>query len=157
MPLNTPEEKKNALKWILSQVKMYTLTVLAAGGTVWGVAEIYLETYVRDTAIEVIEDKNGNKSFREILGEQLQIPTDLVPYHLTRKLTELDSLIKDIRNFEEEYLPYLERQTEITPIYRFIDSEGQEWWMGPDGYPHGVMYDEDGRAWCVYHNSKRYI
>ena len=154
MPLKTPEEKKNAIKWVVQQLKIYVIAVSTAFATVWGVAEIYLESYVRNTAIEIIEEKNGNKSFREILGEQIGIPTDIVPYHLTEKLDALDSLVVHISEFEEEFMPYLEFQLSISPMYRFLDKDGVEWWMGPDGRPHGVLYD-NGKAWCVYSNAKR--
>lgn len=126
----------------------------AAGASVWGVAEVYLEDYVRKSAIEVIEEKTDKKSFREILGEQMKIPADIVPYHITKKITDLDSLISDIQKFEDNYLPYLDFQMSIQPIYLYFDDAGIEWWMGPDGHPHGVMYDEKGK-WCVYHGQRK--
>lgn len=153
MPLKTPEEKKNALKWFVQQIKVYAVAVGAAGASVWGIAQYYMEDYVKDTATKIIEEKQGNKSFREILGEEMNIPTDVVPYHLTLKLSALDSLISDIQDFEDEYLPYLEFQKSIQPTY-FFWREGSEYWMGPDGYAHGVMYDNGGK-WCVYHGQRK--
>jgi hypothetical protein len=152
-PLKTPEEKKDALKWILSQIKIYAVAVAAAGASVWGIAEYYLEDYVRSTATKVIEEKQGNKSFREILGEQLNLPTDMVPYYLSEKCIQLDSLTADIGKFQEVYMPYLEFQLSISPTY-FYWKDGIEFWMGPDGYGHGVMYDDKGK-WCVYHSQRR--
>jgi len=128
-------------------------TITVVGGGMWYVIENYLDTYVADKVHSIIDEKNGKQSFREILGEQMNVPTDVVPYHITKKMEALDSLIKDIKKFEEEYLPYLEFQMSITPIYRYIDENGQEWWSGPDGRGHGVVYD-NGDAWCVYHGER---
>jgi len=153
MPLKTREEKKAAIKWIVQQIKIYVVAVGAAGASVWGVAQYYLEDYVKQTVVDVIEEKNGNKSFREILGEQMNIPADIVPYHITKKITALDSLISDIQDFEDTYLPHLDFQMSIQPTY-FFWLDGAEYWMGPDGYDHGVMYDTDGK-WCVYHGQRK--
>ena len=154
MPLNTPEEKKNAVKWLISQAKVFGITILAAFGTVWGVAEIYLESYVKEVATQVIEETNGTKSFREILGEQLDIPTDIVPYHLTKKLIEIDSIESQILVFEESYIPFIESQMSITVIYRYLDEVGDEWWHGYDGRNYRVNY-ENGQPWVVYHSHRK--
>lgn len=139
---------------MIQQIKIYFIAVAAAGASVWGVAEYYLEDYVIDTATEVIEEKTDKKSFREILGEEMRVPTDAVPYYLVKKLDLIDSLVNEVKVFETEYMPYLEFQLSIQPTYFFFDEGGTEWWMGPDGYPHGVMYDEKGK-WCVYHGQRK--
>lgn len=139
---------------MIQQIKVYGVAVAAAGASVWGVAEYYLEDYVRATATEVIEEKTDKKSFREILGEEMDVPIDMVPYLLVEKMSLIDSLIEDISTFEDEYMPYLEFQLSIQPTYFYFDDSGAEWWMGPDGYPHGVMYDENGK-WCVYHGQRK--
>jgi len=154
MPLKTSEEKKNALKWLLSQAKIYAIAVAAAGASVWGVAQYYLEDYVKDTATQIIEEKNGNQSFREILGEQLDIPTDIVPYYLTGKITEIDSIESQITFFEESYVPFLEAQMKITVIYRYLDEVGDEWWHGYDDRNYRVNYD-NGHPWVVYHGHRK--
>jgi hypothetical protein len=147
---------KGFWKQALAQIKTFGITFIAALGCVWGVAEMYLETYVRETATEVIEEQHGKKSFREILGEQFDVPTDIVPYYLAEKLIVLDSLMAEIDRFEGKYVPHLDYQMKITPMYRFLDDTGIEWWMGPDGRAHGVLYD-NGEAWCVYSNRKQVI
>jgi hypothetical protein len=155
MGIKTLEDKRNAIKWIIQQIKIYIVAVGAAGASVWGVAEYYLEDYVKETAIEVIEEKNGNKSFREILGDQMDIPSDIVPYYLTDKLNALDSLVSHIEKFEEKYLPLIEKQDAIIPLYRYIEIEtGQEYKIMPDGRPHPVMIDEYSIKWIVYSNQR---
>jgi len=153
MPLKTPEEKKNAVKWIINQLKIFGTTIVVGLGSVWGIAQYYLEDYVTETVHKVLEEKGANKSFREILGEQLDIPTDIVPYHLTEKLNTIDSILVEVSEFEDKYKKHLDFQLRISPMYRFIDEDGIEWWMGPDRRPHGVLFDE-GKAWCVYSNRK---
>lgn len=152
--MKTPEEKKKAVKWILSLLKTYGIAVAAAGASVWGVAQYYLEDYVKEVATQVIEEAHGNKSFREILGEQLDVPTDVVPYYLTGKIVEIDSIESQIQTFEESYVPYLEAQMEITVIYRFLDNVGDEWWHGFDGRNYRVNY-EKGQPWVVYHSHRK--
>ena len=147
---------KGFWKQAFTQIKTFAITFIAALTCVWGVAEIYLEKYVRDTAVEVIEEQHGKKSFREVLGEQFDIPTDLVPYYITEKLIMIDSIINEVERFEGKYIPHMDYQMKITPMYRFLDETGIEWWMGPDGRPHGVLYD-NGEAWCVYSNRKQVI
>ena len=154
MPLKTPEEKKNAVKWLWSQLKIYGIAVAAAGASVWGVAQYYLEDYVKEVATQVIEEAHGNKSFREILGEQLDVPTDVVPYYLTGKIIEIDSIESQIHVFEENYVPFLESQMKITVIYRFLDEYGDEWWHGFDGRNYRVNYD-NGIPWVVYHGHRK--
>jgi len=153
MPLETPEEKKNAIKWFINQAKTYGVVVVSAFGTAWGIAQYYLEDYVTDTVHKVLDEKGSNKSFREILGEQMNIPTDVVPYHLTEKLSTIDSILVEVTNFENKYKKHLDFQLRISPIYRFIDEDGIHWWMGPDRRPHGVLFDHD-TAWVVYSNRK---
>ena len=152
--LKTPEEKKKAIKWIVSLLKTYGIAVAAAGASVWGVAQYYLEDYVKEVATQVIEEAHGNKSFREVLGEQLDIPTDVVPYYLTGKIVEIDSIESQIQTFEESYVPYLEAQMKITVIYRFLDDVGDEWWHGFDGRNYRVNY-ENGQPWVVYHSHRK--
>lgn len=155
MPLKTPEEKQNAVKWVVSQLKVFGVTFVAAIATVWGVAEVYLEDYVKDTAISVIEEKQGNKSFREVLGEEMDIPTDMVPYHLTAKIVELDSLIEHVKSFESKYLPVLVFQEGVIPLYRYVDIEtGQEYQMMKDNRPHPILIDDNGIKWIVYSNKR---
>lgn len=154
MPFKTPEEKKTAVKWIWSQIKTYAAVVAAGGATVWGVAEYYLEDYVEDVATEIIEEKTDKKSFREILGEQLEVPSDLVPYYVTSKFIALDSIISQVKAFEDKYMPILDAHMKITVIYRFIDEFGDEWWHGFDGRNYRVNYDE-GHPWVVYHGHRK--
>ena len=156
MPLKTAEEKKNALKWLLNNLKLYGITIAAAGASVWAVAQYYLEDYVKEVAIEIIEEREEKKSFREILGDQLSIPEDVVPYYLTGKIVEIDSIKSEIKNFEEEYVPFLQNQMKITVIYRFLDEVGDEWWHGFDGRNYRVNYD-DGHPWVVYHGHRKEI
>ncbi len=156
MPLKTPEEKKNALKWMFNQLKVFGATAAVALASVWGVAEVYLEDYVKETVNKVIEEKGSNKSFREVLGEEMGVPTDMVPYHIVDRFDQVDTLSMKIFRFETKYVEHLEFQLHITPIYCFVDENGIEWWMGPDGHPHGVMYEND-RKWVVYHGTKVYI
>jgi hypothetical protein len=157
-PLETKEEKKKALTWIIQQAKVFGVTFFTAitivGGALWYVVENHLNDYIDDRVSKVIDEKHGKKSFREILGEEMDIPSDIVPYTIVAKFSQLDSLIQDVHEFEEEYLPHLDFQMSITPMYRFIDKDGVEWWMGPDGRPHGVVYT-NGDAWCVYHSQKQ--
>ena len=157
MPLQTREEKQKAIRWIIQQVKTFGVTFITAitvvGGALWYVVENYLDNYIDDRVHEAIQKDQAHKSFREILGEEMDLPAEVVPYTLVSKINQLDTLIVDINDFKEEYLPYLEFQMSITPIYRFFDENGIEYWMGPDGKPHGVVYD-NGDAWCVYHSRK---
>lgn len=154
MPLKTPEEKKNALKWLWNSLKLYGLIIVSGFGTVWGVAQYYLEDYVKEVSAEVFEQMQDQKSFREILGEQLEIPTDIVPYFVTEKIIEIDSIQSQIKTFEQSYVPFLEAQMKITVIYRFLDELGDEWWHGPDGRNYRVNYD-NGQAWVVYHSHRK--
>lgn len=149
----TPEEKKAALKWVIGLAKTYGVAIMAAGASVWGIAEVYLEDYVKDTVHQVLEETGRNKSFREILGDEMGVPTDLVPYHIVDRFDQLDSIVAEVTSFENKYVPHLDYQLRISPMYRFIDEDGVEWWMGPDRRAHGILYD-DGEAWCVYSNRK---
>lgn len=142
-----------AWKTVWKQVKFYTIATAGAVTTTWGIAEYCLEDYVRKTAIEVIEEKHGNQSFREILSDQLDVPHDIVPYYIVDKFIALDSLISEIDKFEGKYGPYLDFQLRISPMYRYLDEDGVEWWMGPDRRPHGILFDA-GEAWCVYSNRR---
>jgi len=153
MPLKTPEEKKNAVKWLINQVKVFGATIAVAFGTVWGIAQVYLEDYVTETVHQVLEEKGATKSFREILGIEMGVPADIVPYHIVDRFNQLDSLSVEISKFETKYVPHLDFQLRISPMYRFLDEDGIEWWMGPDRRPHGVLFD-NGEAWCVYSNRK---
>lgn len=157
MPLKTPEEKKNAIKWLVIQLKTFGVGFVACVGAAWGVGEVYLEDYTREVIDTVLEERKENKSFRQILGEEMDIPTDMVPYILVEKINSLDSLMNNVQDFQDNYLPYLDFQLEISPMYRYIDNSGVEWWMGPDKRPHGVLYDDSGKAWCVYSNQKKII
>ena len=67
-----------------------------------------------------------------------------------KEIQLLDSLITEIDKFRDEYLPHIEHEKSIIPLYRFIDIEdGQEYKMMADGRPHPVLYD-NGQAWIVY-------
>lgn len=152
--MKTPEEKKAAIKWMLSQIKIFGITFSAALACVWGVAEVYLEDYVRDTAIEVIEEKTDKKSFRDILSDELRVSSDAVPYYLSGKLVEVDSLRNRVFSFQTKYKPLLDEQIKITVIYRYLDENGEEWWHGYDNRSYRVNYDE-GRAWVLYHGFRK--
>jgi hypothetical protein len=154
MPLKTAEEKKKAVKWILSILKSYGIPVVLGIGTVWGYCKVYIGDQIREITIEVLEDLDQKKSFREVLGEQLDVPTDVVPYYLTGKVIEIDSIKSQIQTFEESYVPYLEAQMKITVIYRFLDDVGDEWWHGFDGRNYRVNY-ENGKPWVVYHSHRK--
>lgn len=157
MPLETSEEKKKALKWFVQQLKAFGVVFFTAitivGGGMWYVVENYLDSYVDNKIEEAFDARQGKQSFREILGEQMNIPADVVPYYITEKFTVLDSLISEVDRFEEEYIEFLDFQMKISPMYRFLDENGVEWWMGPDRRPHGVLFD-NGEAWVVYSNRK---
>lgn len=157
MPLKTSEEKRNAIKWLIQQVKAFGvvagIAITTIGGSMWYLVENYLDDYIDNKIEEALNNRKGKQSFREILGEQMNIPSDVVPYHITGKFIELDSLISDVKSFEEEYMDYLDFQMKISPMYRFLDENGIEWWMGPDRKPHGVLFDERD-AWVVYSNKK---
>jgi hypothetical protein len=156
----TPEEKKNAWKYVLSQIKAFGVVFISAvtivGGGMWYLVENYLDDYIDDKVEIALEERQGKKSFREILGEQMKIPSDIVPYHITEKFTELDSLISEVERFEKKYIGFLDFHMKITPLYRFLDENGIEWWNGPDGRPHGVLFD-NGEAWVAYSNKKLVI
>ena len=147
---------KGFWKQAFAQIKLFGITFLAALGSVWDVAQMYLETYVKDTVNIVLEEKNTTKSFREILGEEMGVPTDMVPYHIVDRFDQIDTLAVEISKFERTYVPHLDYQLRISPMYRFIDEDGMEYWMGPDRRAHGVLYD-NGEAWCVYSNAKKVI
>ena len=154
MPLKTTEEKKKALKWVVNILKIYVPIIVAGIGTVWGFAKVYLDDYVREVVTEVIEEENQQESFRDILGNQLNVPSDVVPYFITGKIVEIDSIQSQIMTFEKNYVPFLEAQMKITVIYRFLDELGDEWWHGPDGRNYRVNY-ENGQAWVVYHSHRK--
>jgi len=156
MPLKTDEEKKNAWKIVLAQVKVFGVTVALGLGTIWGIVEIYLEDYVKEVATTVIEERSEKQSFREVLGEKLKVPADEVPYHVCVKLTQVDSLVSEIKRFEGAYVPFLEHQMNITVIYRYLDDIGDEWWHGYDNRDYRVNYD-NGVAWVVYHGFRKDI
>lgn len=155
MTFKTPEDRKKVWTWVFKQVKLYLTTVIAILGTVWGVAEFYLQDFV-DARVErhLIENQKKNKPLREIIGERLNLENEIVPYYMVTKFNEIDSLKKEVANFEEDYLPYLDWQLKITPMYRFLDEYGDEWWHGPDGKNYRVNYD-DGQPWVVYHSHRR--
>ncbi|MHA1123747.1 MAG: hypothetical protein ACTSPC_13200 [Candidatus Heimdallarchaeota archaeon] len=154
MPLESPEEKKNAIKWIWKILSTYGLTVILGLGTVWGYLKVNLEDQIKKITIDVLEEVNDKESFRDILGDQLEIPSDVVPYYLTGKIIEIDSIESQIRTFEENYIPFLETQMKITVIYRFLDEVGDEWWHGFDGRNYRVNYD-NGQPWVVYHGHRK--
>lgn len=153
----TPEEKKAALAWIISIAKKagatVAITVSLTGAGMWYVIENYLDDYIDEKVHGIIDEQHGSQSFREILGEQMGVPTDLVPYHIVDRFDQLDSIVAEVTSFENKYVPHLDYQLRISPMYRFIDEDGVEWWMGPDRRAHGVLFD-NGEAWCVYSNKK---
>lgn len=158
MSLKTPEDKSKALKWVWSQIKMYIVSVTAGLGTIWGIAQIYLEDYI-DQRIEINKeiDHQQNRPLREIIGEENSVPLEIVPYYISDQLIKIDSIEYNIIKFETKYIPFLENQMLISPMYRYLDENGVEYWMGPDRQSHGVIYDDENRPWVVYHGSKRYI
>ena len=156
MPLKTPEEKQKAIKWLLSQAKMFGITFVLATGSVWGVAEYYLEDYVENTVERVFEEKSDSKTFREILGSELGLSPEKVPYYLVDKFGEVDTLIFRVFTFQSKYSPILERDLSKTKIERYLDGNGDEWWSGYDGRDYRVNY-ENGKAWVVYHGFRRDI
>jgi len=130
--MKTPEEKKAAIKWLISQAKIFGLTFSAALACVWGVAEFYLEDYVKQTATEIIEEKTSKKSFRDILSDEFSVSAEAVPYYLSGKLIEVDTLKNRVYSFQTKYRPILDEQIKITVIYRYLDENGEEWWHGYD-------------------------
>jgi len=155
-PLKTPEEKKNAVKWLLIQLKTFGVGFVACITAAWGVGEVYLEDYTRSVIDQVLEERKENKSFRQVLGEEMDIPSDLVPYHIVEKLNELDSIVKHLDQFENKYLPIIDFQQSIIPLYRYVEkATGQEYKMEADNRPHPIMYDENGKAWIVYGNRRK--
>lgn len=159
-PAKTTEEKRKAWQFVLSQIKAFGVVFFSAitivGGGMWYLVQNYLDGYIDNKIQEAFDTRQGKQSFREILGEQMSIPSDVVPYYLANKIVELDSLISEVETFEEEYISFLDFQMRISPMYRFLDENGIEWWMGPDRRPHGVLFDE-GKAWVVYSNKKLVI
>jgi len=153
MPLKTTEEKKDAIKWIVGLLKTYGVALVAAGASVWGIAEVYLEDYVKETVQKVLDERDGTQSFREILGEEMGVPTDMVPYHIVDRFDQLDSLSMEITKFENKYVPHLDFGLRVAPMYRYVDEDGMEYWMGPDRRGHGILHD-NGQAWCVYSGRK---
>ena len=117
---------KGFWKQAFAQIKVFGITFLAALGSVWGVAQLYLEDYVRETALTVIEEQHGTQSFREILGEEMGVTSDKVPYHIMNRFDQLDTLAVEISRFENKYVPHLDYQLRISPMYRFIDEDGIE-------------------------------
>ena len=152
--MKTSEEKQAAIKWLLSQLKVFGLTFTAAMTTVWGVAEFYLEDYVKETATQIIEERTDKKSFRDILSEELKVSSDAVPYYLSGKLVEVDTLNNRLFMFQTKYKPILDTQIKYTVIYRYLDENGEEWWHGYDNRSYRVNYDE-GKAWVLYHGFRK--
>jgi len=158
MTLKTLEDKKNAITWLVKQLKAFGvvagITITLIGSGMWYVISKYLDGYVDTKVHSIIDEKNGKKSFREVLGEQLNVPTDAVPYYLSGKLVEVDSLFNEVKRFEESYIPFLDKQMTITVIYRYLDENGDEWWHGYDNRDYRVNYT-DGTAWVIYHGFRK--
>jgi hypothetical protein len=146
--------KKEVIKWLAG--------IISGILTVCSVSYAYITTKLNDAidnrieVHEALQDslQREDKPFRELLGEALQVPSEVVHYHIGLKLAEVDSLQSNIEDFEEKYMPVIKRQMEITPLYRFLDETGEEFWNGPDGRQYRVMY-EGGQAWVVYHGHRR--
>lgn len=160
MPLKTPEEKSKAVQWLLKQLKVFGVTVGLALSTVWGASLLYLEDYVEGKIQEhqqkIEEEERKSKPFREILGEALHVPSEVVPYHIAEKMIQFDSLISDVNEFEDEYLPILKAQQTQIWLIRYIELEtGEERVWMPDGRNYPVHYDQSGQDWVLYHGYRR--
>jgi len=118
-------------------------------GTLWIVAQMYLSGYV-DEKIEEYdkqkqEEKASRKPLREILGDAMHIPSDIVPYYMAGKFAKLDSLTDDIDTFSEELLPHLEKEVNwITPRLMINPETKDHWWLHTDGEEYRVNYSHDG-------------
>lgn len=155
MPLKTAEEKKKAIKWIIGQIKSFGIGLAASFVTVGAFVILKADPYIREVVDDTIKSKDGSKSFREILGEQMDVPSDVVPYYISDKIDLLDSLSSDINDFRNKYMPHIENEMSIIPLYGYIDIEtGQEYRFMRDGRAHPVMIDTLNVKWMVYNNRR---
>jgi len=159
MSPQTPEEKKKALKWVIQQAKTIAVaalsTITVVGSGMWYVIENYLDNHIDTRVNEILEARGEKQSFREILGEQIGIPADVVPYHVAEKMIEIDSMVNHVQSFEDKYLPMIKKQEGIIPLYRYIDVEtGQHYLFMPDGRPHPIMVDDYHLEWIIYGNQR---
>ena len=132
-------------------------TFVGLCGTLWIVAQIYLDDYVdnkiQQHETEVRQRQESEKSLQELLSVAMDVPIEMVPYEIAFKLNDLDSLLVDVNRFSDVILPYIDHQMSWTiPRMEIEPITGDEYWIGRDGRPYQIIYSSEvGRIW--YHGS----
>lgn len=147
---------KDNIKVTVKVLRWAIGVIVASGGTMLGV----WEGYSKPQMIRLIEQNNVRQdsirnlesgSFRGEWAVYLDVPKQKVTYTL---YTKLDSLTRFMYEAQKYHDP-LDLLSSITPIYAYLDANGEEWQWMPDGRSYRVNYDSDGTRWVVYHGHRR--
>ena len=131
----------------------FAMQLVAGFSALWFIGRPALDEYV-EGKINEVNDKPG---FRDILGEEMGLPSDVVPYEIAKKFAEFDSLIADVSSFSDVYLPYIDKEMTRTIPHLYLDENGEEWWHARDGRDYRVQEYVNGEGRFFYHGNYRFI